>query len=274
MKINSFFQLSVLALATCLILSCSNNKTVKDTRTPEQIKSDSIKDAAVAAAKAKLEKLLAHFKDNNTFPLTIDSAYIANSVIKHDSLGENEIKAITVQWNNDSLMSEDHDAIKDFYRIDSLKANHGFEKYSEKLDIGDIRYSNAYGLQKVQLADSTQVLIWALAYASYQADPMFNSTSIYGTMLNKGNMGITFLLGQSTFGADPPAQGTNILTSNLMKDGKLVMDSKLITEDLDSMTSVTNKSHFEYAISNGKVNLKIKKRSPPKQDSIRIGTGK
>ena len=208
MKIKSIYRVSVLVLAIGLIASCGNNK-VKDARSAEQIHNDSIKDAAVAAAKAKLEKLLTHFKDNNNFPLVVDSAFIANSVTKHDSLGENEVKTILVKWKNDSLMSEDHDAFKDFYHIDSLKANHGYEKYYEKLDNGDTRYSNAYGLQKIELADSTEVLVWALDYASYQADPMFNSTNIYGTLLNKDNIGITFLLGQSTKRCRSACTGNN-----------------------------------------------------------------
>ena len=206
----------------------------------------------------KLQALINHFKNADKFPLIIDSTYIA-TINKNDSLGTNEVKMLTQNFFNDSLVLSDTNLLSDFYKIDSVKANHTFEKWSEKLDIGMTEYANAYALQKINLNDSVSLLVWALSASSYEADPNWYSSTIYFTQLIGKNIGETFVLGQYFNWIDPPSAYQLLLSGNLTKNGKLVLEKNEQTEDLDDSATTITQTHFEYLVNGKKIELKEKK---------------
>ncbi|MEO6883101.1 MAG: hypothetical protein ABI199_03650 [Bacteroidia bacterium] len=204
-----------------------------------------------------LQSLLLHFKNTNSFPVRIDSTYMTNFSTK-DSLGANEIRLLTTKWLDDSLVMNDEDRLSDFYKIDSVKAAHGFSKWAEKLDIGMTKNANAYGLQKINLNHHLSLLIWAISYSSYEADPWWHTTSINFTELNENKLGETFCLGQISFWIDTPNSYQFILSGILNRDGKLVLDKKSEEYNLDDSTKTLENTHFEYSLTNNKIILKVK----------------
>ncbi len=209
-------------------------------------------------------KMLSHFKESTAFPVVIDSSFIAN-VSKGDSLGTKEIKKLAQKWFNDSLTEGHQYDLQDFYTIDSVKAKHVFEKWEKKLDIGMTNYANAYAVEKVTLADSTVMLVWALHLVSYPACPSSDITNIYFTFYKYNNtFGQTFLLGSILYGADAPMVGQTIISGTLVADGSLQMEERGIVKDFDSLTADLHHTHYEYLIKHDSIAFKNKMEYPIK----------
>ena len=117
-------------------------------------------------------------------------------------------------------------------------------------------------MKKIKLNDSTTLILWALCYSNEEADPTFDVTEVLFTVMNNNNFGESFLLGEVAIGADPPNSGHTITTGKLSKDGGFELNEVNYSEELDDMKGEINRSHFEYAISNGKLYFKVKKVSP------------
>ncbi len=267
MSVKSLF-ITVAVLFSCLVLACNTSHDKKATEGPGY--EDSIKSAKAVVIDPKMQSLLTHFKENNKFPVIIDSAFIAN-MNKHDSLGTNEVKMLVKEWFYDSLVFDSRDEVKTFYTIDSVKAKHAFAAWADKMDIGSIEFANAYGLEKVLLNDSTSLLVWALSYISYPADPSYSGTDIYFTMLNRNTIGQTFMLGGTSLGADPPSVGQTDITGRLTKDGKLVLDERVLNEDIDSLKGTLDHTHYEYQVQHSLIKQQVKQRDAQKHFTFKEG---
>jgi hypothetical protein len=225
-----------------LLLACNSNQPKKE----EQETAPTT--AATPQLDPQMQDLLKHFKNDGRFPYVVDSAYMSKAE-KFDSLNGPQVKMLIKKWFNDSLISdENHDLImQDFYTIDSLKAKHAYTQWCQKLDIGMTKFAKVYALHRLKMNDSTNLLVWALETASYEADPNSARTSVYFTIWNGKEMGQTFILGESISFADPP-QGSEVqYYGKLTADGKLVIDQSQLTEDFDSATGqlLTQKTVFQ-----------------------------
>lgn len=259
----------VLIYCCSFLLLCSCNTGSSKVKKLQAIKTDSAKRTIQTTQiyhSENLPELLTHFKREGKLPFRVDSFYISN-LNKSDSLGTSEVKILTRKWINDSLVRDSN--FTDFYVIDSVKAKHVFDKWAEKLDIGMTMYANAYGLQKLQLADSTALLVWALTTTSYPACPSLYTVTIYFTMINHNNLGKSFMIGEYYSGADIPNVAEGRVSSILTSDGKLVMEEKSLTEDTDSLTAMLSHSHYEYLIHNGAITCKVKQRDLPKHIKLK-----
>jgi hypothetical protein len=202
-----------------------------------------------------IEKLLTHFKDNNNFPVVIDSAKVAGSN-KGDSLGTNEVKLLAKKWVGDSLQQMIKYVLRDFYFIDSIKASGTFAKWAQSLDIGMTKLANAYALQKIKLNDSTTVLLWALKTSSYEADPFSDVNTVYVTLLYNGIITETSILGQLSDSGDPPSMASGILKGTLTKEGKISIEESEEVDDIDSAKGEVARTHYDYVITSGKIIFK------------------
>ncbi len=265
MPINKSSKYFLLLPGICLAIACNmgNNKnkekTVKDTG-----QNDTIRMLKPLPAEGTTSTLFSHFKENTKFPILIDSAYMAH-VKGHDSLGTNEVKLLTQKWYDDSLVNDNDYVLKAFYTIDSAKAKHAYDKWAEKLDIGMTALSNAYALQKIKLADGSEMLVWAIEAISYPACPSFDNTQIYFTLFNQNSPGVTFTLGCTFYGADAPMVGQTIVTGKLTADGNLTLDENELEEDVDTTVANVNHAYYEYSIQKNGILLKSKKRDATKE---------
>lgn len=231
-------------------------------------RADTGKVKVVSRTSTPMERLLSHFNETNKFPLVVDSVYIAN-IDKTDSLGTNELKMLAAHWLEDSLIDGIDYTMKNFYTIDSAKAKHAFDKWAEKLDIGMMKFANAYGLKSIKLDDSTNLLIWALHCSSYEADPFFVFTDIYFTIVYNGTIGKTFLLGEDYAGGDPPSMGNTRINGTLYKDGKLALDWTNLIVDIDSDSGELSHVQYEYAIKSGQIIKKAEKMDDVKELKVK-----
>lgn len=235
-----------------LLVSCNTN-TSKENANTNSTQADLKLPQAKVAEKADLSALLSHFKTNTKFPVIIDSTYISNSS-KKDSLGTREVKMLTKKWFKDDLVS-DSGGMKDFYVVDSVKANDSYQQWLDSLKDYAMQpeVENAYGLQKITLADSTTLLVWSLSYSN-EADPSYSNTNIYFTMVYKGSISETFLLGYNSVSADPPNADKTTLVGTLTKDGKLLLEKNDAAWDVDTTSAPgVSYSQYTYQISKGSI---------------------
>ncbi len=260
---STVFKILALTYLAFLVIACNSG--------------ESIKTRAQSPVDTKLGKLLVHFKDNISFPVIIDSAFIAH-VTKYDTLVANEVKMLAVQWYKDDMMENDHVVLHDFYMIDSLNAKHGYAKYIDSLQegaYGDTRFSTAYSLQKIKLTDSTTLLVWALYYANLDTDNVmtaeeqFKGTNIYGTVLNNNGIGFTYLLAESNIHTTESDGNEVLLTDSITNSGKLFFRQTTVQDDYDSMQAQVYQSFYQYQISHGKMSFKSTKDGGNRKEKIK-----
>jgi hypothetical protein len=215
-------------------------------------------------AREKIKSLLSHFPDDKNFPVIIDSTYMANVAKGHDSLGTNEVKTLVRFFYTDDLTNSDSSELYNFYKIDSIKKNHAMEKWMENHPEGAPTQMNAYALKKIWMREQT-LLVWALVVSQQYADPVYQYTTVYYTILNNNTILTTFKMGEISNGMDPPMGWESALTGKLNEDGKLLMDKNSTDFDIDSDTAETNHIHYEYLIHQGSTKLLSKKEDEPKK---------
>lgn len=265
MPLIKYTSLTLLLFATTLFFAGCNSAPEKSGQTTTVTNKDSVKSQPATPQipadnkpDPDITALMARFKANTTFPVIIDSAYCVN-MNKGDSLGAKEVKMLTKKWFNDSLVIDAGDVLKDFYKIDSIKAKGAYEKWINGLsDYVQVVNSDAYALQRITLADGKTLLVWGLQYSD-GADPLYNIANVYFTIADNNKIGETFLLGSCSNGADPPAFGQTVLAGKLMGDGSFTMEKHQFSYQGDTNIAQVDHALYKYAITNGTISLVSKK---------------
>ena len=247
MRIGLSLLIGAIAFSSCNMNSNNSHAAGQPADTARQVVAPKLDPA--------MEKLLAHFKDNNNFPVVIDSMHVAN-INKGDSLGTNEVKLLAKKWSGDSLQQNLTYVLHDFYMIDSIKAKGAFTKWAGTLDIGMTKFSNAYALVKIKFDDNTTILLWGLKTSTYEADPFTDVSTVYFTLLYNGAVTETSILAQLTASGDPPSMASGMTNGTLTKDGKISMEDAEEVDDLDSAKGEISRTHYDYMIANGKIIFK------------------
>lgn len=240
--------------ATILFLNaCSNNKPETDANTN-----------TAAAEETPLQKTMAHFKSNNTFPFVVDTAFLnkLNSMMQpvngFDSLGTAEVKVLDAKWHTTEANNVSYYDYREFYKIDSIKASGTYKAWCEKLDIGQTKCSNAYAIQKMQLDSNTVLLVWAFTNSSYEACPYFTNQTINFTIVYKGSVSQTYYLGEYSSYGDPPVSSEITANGKLNADGSFSIDWHQVSdEDMDQPFIFVTDNHSEFIIKHGEI-MKLK----------------
>jgi len=72
------------------------------------------------------------------------------------------------------------------------------------------------------------------------------------------------MLGGGSMGADPPAMGQTDITGKLTMDGKLVLDERILNEDIDSLKGTLDHTHYEYQVQYNLIKQQVKQRDAQK----------
>ncbi len=248
----SKFNISIL-VALFIVSSCST-----DTKSVEVGAIPMGPNAEILA----LEKTITHFKTKGAFPFVVDTVLLNklnplyDPVSGFDSLGTGEIKTLAINWFTNGEAAGTNYDIKEFYKIDSIKASGTYAAWCEKLDIAQTKRSNAYAIQKMELDTNTLLLIWALTNSSYEACPYFSSQSIYFSIIYKGALSQTYYLGESSAYGDPPISTERIINGKLTADGVFELNSHQINdEDMDQPFIFVSDQYYKFAIKEGKIQL-------------------
>jgi hypothetical protein len=184
-------------------------------------------------------------------PFTVDTAFIFK-IAKGDSLGGFEIKSLATTIFKHSLTEGLQDELNTFYKIDSLKEVGAYKMYCDSMDIGMTKYFTAHALNEFHLDANTLILVWGLRSSSYEACPYSEAQNVYFTIVYKGDVGETFLLGESSTWADAPVSSERTVTSKLAADGTLTVDVLQINDqDPDSTTVEVSREQNLFTIKDG-----------------------
>jgi hypothetical protein len=248
-KIKSF----VLALGAIFFLSNCGSAGKENS---SETKSDSL-----LINNKQLEKSVGLFKEAS-LPFVVDTAFLFK-MDKGDSLGEFEIRTLAEKHFKHDLTNRFPYDLATFLKIDSIKSVEKYREYCDSLDIGMTKVSTAHALNEFHLDANTLILVWGIYAGSYEACPYSNSWLTYFTIIYKGNVGETFLLGEYTSWADAPASVERTVSSKFLADGTLTVDVLQINDqDMDSATVEVNKEQHSFMIKDGVIKLLSDKIEP------------
>lgn len=234
----------IFSVGTIAFLTSCGNSTKEN--------SSSEKKDTLFVLDSKLQKTATLFK-SATLPFTVDTSFLFH-LEKGDSLGTFDIQTLTQNIFKHSLTDGlDYD-LKTFYKIDSIKAAGKYKQYCDSLDIGMTKISKAFALNEIQLDANTLILVWGLQTSSYEACPSSASWSAYFTIINKGNVGETFLLGEYSVFADAPVSAERTVSGKLLADGTFsITITQINDQDPDSARVEVSREQRFFAIKDGAI---------------------
>ena len=207
----------------------------------------------------KLKKAATLFK-NGTLPVLVDTTFLFG-IEKGDSLGGFEISALSANCYKHDLMAHLEYNLKNFFLIDSIKATGKYREYCDSLDIGMTKTSTAHALQEIQLDSNTLLLVWGLYTSSYEACPYFTTYASYFTVVYKGNVAETFLLGQYISAGDPPTAMRRTVNGKIQADGVIILDvTEINDQDMDLPEVNVIKEEYSFKIVAGEIKLVSEKK--------------
>ncbi len=256
LKIKSFF--SVCALGVFVFFTGCGNPTKEN--------SASEKNDSLVINDKQLEKSVGLFKET-TFPFVVDSVLLSQ-IEKGDSLGTFEIKTLTATCFKHDLISGLAYDLKGFFEIDSIKSAGKYKEYCDSLDIGMTKVSTAHALSEIHLDANTLLLFWGTNISSYEACPYSSAQSVYFTVVYKGDVRETFLLGEYVTWGDAPATMQRTVDGKLLADGTFTISVNQINDrDMDLPEVEVTKEEYAFAIKDGYIKLVNEKRNPTCKES-------
>lgn len=209
--------------------------------------------------------LLQKFKTTSTLPFTADTTFMFH-MDKGDSLGTNEMKQLDGHWAVHDPWSEQDYILKEFYRIDSIKASGTYANWCDSLQPGMTKSSNAYAISRLVVNNTTQLLIWGIVTASYEACPVTTMQDVYVSVVIEGRITNTIRLAEYVSSVDPPVAMQRMATGVISKD--LTVDVNVYEEndeDMDLPELSVTKEYYRFAIKDGKISkLSERKEAPVK----------
>lgn len=195
------------------------------------------------------------------FPLVADTTLLFK-IETFDSLKSPVIKVLSQHMADDKATTDVLFNLKDFFRIDSVKSDGKYQQYCDSLEIGMTKNVMAYAIYKVKLDSNTVLLAWGLHSMSYEACPNLVSSTLYYTVMHKGQITETFCSGSAVWFADPPSMARTITTSRLLQDGSFTTDFTNVVGDSDSLTAEISHETRNYLLKDGHIKFVSEKADP------------
>ncbi|TND07148.1 MAG: hypothetical protein FD123_3293 [Bacteroidetes bacterium] len=259
-------SISALVLSISMLCSCGGKEENSKTGDSAKTGGDTV---ATVKLSPEMEALSARFKASDTWPYKVDSLRIED-ITKADSLSAAEVKILSsVQAKHELTDAAEWD-LKSFYKIDSIKSKNGYAKYCEGLDIGMIKYANAYALDKLVMDEHTTLLVWGLRTESYEACPYSHDKSVYFTIIRDGAVSGGFLLGRLMGAADAPVYMNAQIQGNLEKDGRFTLEARSINNDEGSEDfEMLEKARYTGQVTDGKLGAVTDVKEKPVKVAIK-----
>lgn len=176
--------------------------------------------ADVPANSAIDPELLAKFTVSTTIPFMQDSTYLTGMTLSDTSkLAADEVRYLSYGFVNTDVSYEGLIPVQDALFFDSLKADGSYEAYIEAADIGMMVRSDAFIAQKVKLDDSTDILLWVVDYSTYEACPYGAGKVLYGSVMRRGQVTSSTILGETSNWADAPVWSSTVSQVSITSEG-------------------------------------------------------
>lgn len=260
------FLIITAIFSTTLFVACGGGETnEKETKTDSTATTvDTVSADTIYTINPELEKFIGLFKDTSVFPFKIDSAYIS-TIHSDDTLIGTHVKVLMAKMSEHNLTSESSWDLETFFKIDSLKANKKYGEYVESLDIGMMKHSQIYPGHKLKLNPTTFLLTWQLVYGTYEACPYASGTTIFGTLVYKGEVVESFYLAEDMAAGDPPVGMEKTVHAIVAPDGTIDIKSfEIHDEDMDAPKVEHKKAAYTFQVTDSTLKLVTEKMEKPK----------
>jgi len=222
----------LMVVLVLFVLSCNNNEEISSDEKGNNIDQDSLlTDNLIVDTLIEIDvdpdrieintaDLLAKATETFSLPLLIDSTFIEKYALTGEESAYNltykEAKHLGFDSPEADLVSAGSWRINTFINIDSMKSVGAYEDYLESLDLGQARYCIGQVIGSLAINSQSQMLIWNLDYATYEACPYGYGTYVFGTIFTNGVSINTCLLAEESGGGDPPSWGESYMQSEIV----------------------------------------------------------
>lgn len=149
--------------------------------------------------------LLGKYDAPLALPFIQDSAYLEElEMTDSSSLTGDEVRFLSYNFVDSDLSYSAKSSIDDVLFFDSLRLNDAYDGYVEVLDIGMMKDAYAYVTENIKLDDSTNLLLWAIDFTTYEACPFFAGTTLYASVFRNNQVQSCTLIGETSGGGDAP----------------------------------------------------------------------
>ncbi|MBN2683591.1 MAG: hypothetical protein JXR58_13935 [Bacteroidales bacterium] len=257
MRTNLF--LSMLIFGSLFFFSCSEKKNndANENLKDNKIISDSSMEIVYSE---EIIDFLEMEGVNFELPLKIDSLFLngAGESASGIELKTKDVKILAKNILEHEINQNAQWGLDCFYLVDSLKINKLYEKYLATIDIGMVKYGDAYFLGKLEINRNTMLLIWMTNFSSYEACPFFAGLQIFGTLVYNGNISNSTLLAEQMAAGDAPVGMHRLVYCSIESSGTGTYYNYQEETDEDENYELVEKvseKEFDLIIENG--NLKI-----------------
>jgi hypothetical protein len=211
-----------------LVFSCAEEKETNNVLPVET--SELISDEDTITVKADTTELVIPDQGYNLLEISeIPSSalpYLIDSNLLH-SLDEKS------KWSENSTLSSDQVKylssilldnetttyskyrIESFLKIDSLRTHNQYDEYESNIDIGMMLYAQANTIKNLKIDDKSDLLVWTVSYATYEACPYSSGDVVFGSYFKEGVLQNTTVLGEDSGSADAPYWANTNITSSI-----------------------------------------------------------
>lgn len=256
------FSLLTLVSILCFT-SCSSDSSDKEVVTKSK---DSIIDSIavqqeIIEPNLALDSLTNLFTKTEVLPFSIEAKNI-EKIKLGKKLKSKEVNMLTQSIvKNDLFMDVDY-AVEKFNTIDSVKVAGHYEEWQNGLDLGAVKFSDAYCISQIKTGENSSILFWMLDYSTVEACPYSFSKTIYATAIYKNKITETIVFAEQTGGGDAPINFDGKLNGTLTSDSKIILSLRNELDSDEPKIEITE-GNYEIELKEGKFTFtKDEKKKP------------
>jgi len=259
MRIFSF----LLFVSFLVLTSCSSDPSDKEALTTNK---DSIVDSIaftpeIIEPNPSLDSLANLFSKTEVLPFSIEAKNI-EKIKLGKKLKSKEVNMLAQSVvKNDLFMDVDY-AVEKFNTIDSVKAAGHYEEWQNGLDLGAVKFSEAYCISQVKTGENSSILFWMLDYSTVEACPYSYSKTIYATAIYKNKITETIVFAEQTGGGDAPISFDGALNGTITSESKIILSLRNELDSDEPKIEITE-GNYEIELKEGKFTFtKDEKKKP------------
>lgn len=255
-------QLLLLTYLILVLNACNPAKEKPVSQDSMVVDSIRVVDSIFQATKRIDAKILSKFVALELPELVVDSTFIKN-VKSTNALSYIEVREL-IGANTGADHNDFDMVLNSFYSIDSIKLAGTYERFTEQLDIGQMKDVTVVAVGYWHVL-TTDIYLWKMSFTTYEACPFWAGDMIMGTFVNSEGVSHVFQLAESSGGGDPPSMGSNYFYSKINREGKVTQQLIDSSEDLDAAEREIQKVDLAYQINADATLSQLNKKSWPLQ---------
>ncbi|MGV3631325.1 MAG: hypothetical protein ACO1O6_08965 [Bacteroidota bacterium] len=183
--------------------------------------------------------------------LKLDQGFFKDSTRNHKEhqLEPALVKILAAKLSDDEITGPNAYYLKEYYTIEQAKKNKSYDKFLEKLDIGQTRDANCYALSRIEFGDSIAALLWRLDFSSYEACPFFQGSHYLLSLIYGGKVIQTIQVAADESAADAPVSSTILQEARISARGTLSFSyESSVEEEGEQIEHESEKKEFMLSV--------------------------